>query len=1758
MDGSSGDPSTRGAAAAYTDTSTPWQPRHAYVTLVTSDSYVDGALVLLHSLRRMLTPYSIVCLATPASLSAHSLRRLRQHFDGVIETDLHRSTDNRALAILGRPDLWSTLTKIQLWNPALFGAWDAVCYLDADTLVRRSIDDIFTRFQTWCSSVPEWRQGGLVSAAPDTGWPDCFNSGVLLLAPGHECYEGLIRRVAENNASFDGADQGLFNEHFSDWATDLPYRRLPFLYNTTASMYYMYQPALQRFGHDMRVVHFIGVSKPWHWDRTPDGQLISDASVSERWKQLVNLWWCIHDEHVSGWRFWRGAFSKQTAFGDGYHHITKPASLMPSESDPKAAHENRRHERRASDQHNHEESRSAGLDNSQQEVPDWDKDWSWATDRVHPLDYAYLSTHTETPAHQLDNPGGNPINTEHRHIDTDSLNIPDQPHSNPRMDDFTPIFPPTNDTGYDGGSSSSCSDYDSAAMHGEYGGNHTASPGPQDYGRSGHEQSAPDPPEWMQSQRPWEDVAREGWMHNSDYTPHKYDQAYVGRHIAQARSSNPKDKPYDVQHDAQPSYTPMPLPENQMIYEATQVVLQPHPGNNPPEGILPHQHQRHYHANSQQGAHESHYPESAYYNNEPGEHHHAHPHNQMGHEHNRRHNWQHEHETKSVNAQKSSPLYVPQPKSPVAVNPVALWESNEEQSRRRAWAEQFRSAPSERGSNLGDTASPKQMPYSSLGSESVFGRDRRIMPTAIDNIDSSQLPKETPWKISHVRQRKTEDDTTAVNTLQNSLPAGIQFKEGVANDGNAREAAGQVLRRWNEDVIARNLKPKFGGSALDNVSHSDIKVERGTDAIRLETTVSCEAENSKGERTVYRFTLSSTLDVGGVQQSAQPAAPHEQRQYHQNSLDPQAAPGDIEDGSVAEDFRQYGSDDYDDRRVVTDLVQPANYQEPAMSRRSSFVQLPPNTAHASQLTLQPRPDANDQFAEADAHYWKLQRQLIDLEMSQQRSDKNAQTKANGGDGMAGDSGFQYNGGWAKQQSSDFYDLVSPPTPTKKQRASGFNIPDRKLKRRSSAFSIADPGSLAEQDSVSLGPSLPDLQPSENKPRRDVVNDMGAMPARARSSSGPKVGTTDKLALPNSNIPYVVHRQPESNGQPRAMVLKNSRSYPELRRIATENSAQAAVSAIEDGYSGNKQTVDFDADITQLSAQTNQDLDSDHDDAELGDSEDENQYMSAIGRHPTPFPLKMRSSTEAVEDSNTHAAMVSPDSRGLAESSLGLISPSKSARLRDRPAALDLGPVRADVSPAPTDTPPTPGKQKMRPRIVWDDDDETYFPPDDDRSLDAQWLRIIRGTPPPRAYGTPTKDSASKAPEHNDVSAKSVEAGQQTLIDNLQRDVSKANNDASSIDAPEFEPADIDEKQYDITHAEKQDDAISDSPKERISVLNVDSPLKNKDKSSVSRLSRGRTLDTSDSEADSTEDELQERFWTRAMKQSKSGSSTPYSPRRRKSVVEMSGSISPKDLAEWMRWQEGSGALDLDVAGDSADGISAPEKQEQKLMPTPPLSKDANAGQSIGDTHMFGGVFESPESLEESASHCDDRYEGSDVSVGDDEDDNSQLEIMHHESNQFPEGEAREHATAETLSSQSGQSSRTSSTPYCLAQRGFATATVQQMASVKPSNPKTFKIYRWNPDTPTEKPRMQEYKLDLSQTGPMVLDALIKIKNEVDPTLTFRRSCREGICGSCAMNIDGTNTLACITHIPKEETAKEMVIYPLPHMFVVKDLVPDMT
>ena len=112
-----------------------------------------------------------------------------------------------------------------------------------------------------------------------------------------------------------------------------------------------------------------------------------------------------------------------------------------------------------------------------------------------------------------------------------------------------------------------------------------------------------------------------------------------------------------------------------------------------------------------------------------------------------------------------------------------------------------------------------------------------------------------------------------------------------------------------------------------------------------------------------------------------------------------------------------------------------------------------------------------------------------------------------------------------------------------------------------------------------------------------------------------------------------------------------------------------------------------------------------------------------------------------------------------------------------------------------------------------------------------------------------------------------------------------------------------------------------------------------------------------------------------------------------------------------------------------------------------------------------------------------------------------------------------------------------------------------LAPKNATNLKRFEVYRWNPDT-GENPRIDIFHIDLDNCGPMVLDAVLKIKNEIDTTLAFRRSCREGVCGSCAMNVNGKNTLVCTKAI--EDYEGTIKIFPLPHMDVIKDLVADMT
>ncbi|SPO21771.1 related to glycogenin-2 beta [Ustilago trichophora] len=330
---------------------------NAFVTLLTSDHYLPGALVLAESLRlshgvskkgklRAATPrtaspdFQVVALITPDTLSVQSIKALRRSglFDWIVGVEpigfrqilassppaaistsaaakplLPAMLDSelnakilemeKNLGLLGRPDLTNTLTKLHAWRLGRDSAhliahgassvdgtsqswqgFDTIVFLDADTLVLRPIDHLF-------------RMGDKVSfaASPDTGWPDAFNSGVMMLTPSSATFEA-IRSFARSTGSWDGADQGLLNDFFGpeDGSGDLTgdaqdaasapgggWKRLSFRYNVTSHGGYTFAPAYQRYGQSINIVHFIGQHKPWNRPR-PSGTAQPNLLVGPR------------------------------------------------------------------------------------------------------------------------------------------------------------------------------------------------------------------------------------------------------------------------------------------------------------------------------------------------------------------------------------------------------------------------------------------------------------------------------------------------------------------------------------------------------------------------------------------------------------------------------------------------------------------------------------------------------------------------------------------------------------------------------------------------------------------------------------------------------------------------------------------------------------------------------------------------------------------------------------------------------------------------------------------------------------------------------------------------------------------------------------------------------------------------------------------------------------------------------------------------------------------------------------------------------------------------------------------------------------------------------------------------------------------------------------------------------------------------------------------------------------------------------------
>ncbi|KDN46789.1 glycosyltransferase family 8 protein [Tilletiaria anomala UBC 951] len=411
-------------ASAFAKSSNTSIPPHAFVTLLTTDAYLPGALVLAHSLRKhhpwpdasapatlastssksqlpppRSQPYHLVCLCTPATLRVQTIKALRQAFDVVIgveplsfagivrdRVEEERTTAAAAsasrgspgtekdadawkyeesarskrrvrelaeqnLALLGRPDLGesrgSALTKLHLWR---LTAYRRVVYLDADMLVLGNLSALFfdlssSNSNSLSSAYPSdsgsngtassSRCAPILAAAPDIGWPDAFNSGLLALQPSLDTFAALID-FAVDNGSWDGADQGLLNDFFGEaldgsnsnstcngeeagarrewgsWTNGLDgwsgpgWKRLSFKYNVTPNGGYTYAPAYQRYGKSILAAHFIGSHKPWSQVRAAARQpAISDgqqqrAPPTNDYNSLLTQWHDVFEEHYGG------------------------------------------------------------------------------------------------------------------------------------------------------------------------------------------------------------------------------------------------------------------------------------------------------------------------------------------------------------------------------------------------------------------------------------------------------------------------------------------------------------------------------------------------------------------------------------------------------------------------------------------------------------------------------------------------------------------------------------------------------------------------------------------------------------------------------------------------------------------------------------------------------------------------------------------------------------------------------------------------------------------------------------------------------------------------------------------------------------------------------------------------------------------------------------------------------------------------------------------------------------------------------------------------------------------------------------------------------------------------------------------------------------------------------------------------------------------------------------------------------------------
>ncbi|KJZ75682.1 hypothetical protein HIM_04839 [Hirsutella minnesotensis 3608] len=363
-----------------------------YATLLLSDSYLPGALVLAHSLRDAGATRKLAVLVTTDSVSADTITQLQAVYDHILAVPRIRNDNPANLYLMNRADLHSAFTKINLWKQVQFSR---IVYIDADVVAYRAPDELFDLSHAF-------------AAAPDTGWPDLFNTGVMALTPNMGDFYAMLA-MAERGISMDGADQGLINMHFGQ-----SFHRLPFTYNVTPSAHYQYVPAYRHFQSSINMVHFIGANKPWLAGRNaPHG--------SSPYDEMVGRWWAVHDRHL-----------KLKEPSRHHAHVSQPRPTSSQGKEPRIEYfPSDSHGREAQDRHP-----SHAVDHGREDAA--------PPSAEAPFTLATADTHTHGAVQHQEPASSRPEQEEQDNFSTEHVARSQEPHTPPPVTQPGPPPLPTN------------------------------------------------------------------------------------------------------------------------------------------------------------------------------------------------------------------------------------------------------------------------------------------------------------------------------------------------------------------------------------------------------------------------------------------------------------------------------------------------------------------------------------------------------------------------------------------------------------------------------------------------------------------------------------------------------------------------------------------------------------------------------------------------------------------------------------------------------------------------------------------------------------------------------------------------------------------------------------------------------------------------------------------------------------------------------------------------------------------------------------------------------------------------------------------------------------------------------------------------------------------------------------------------------------------------------------------------------------------